>query len=738
MAAVNKPKANRPNYKADEEACRKFMKDYTENGTRKYWDMLTEVTKRTRQVVEIDLADLLSHTHDEPLVKRIEENTRRYVNVFQKAIDHEDMPQVDWNDDNVDIWQPTDIMLRARLKMRNQLEDPDEVPENAQNVGIPAELKRKYQIRVTPRSQVKTTPIRLIQASQIGSLLQVSGIVTRITEVRPMLRVATFTCDFCGNENYQIVHGRNYTPVTECRSVACVTNKNKRPIYLQHGGSKFVKFQEMKLQELPENVPEGATPRAITVYLFGENTRLLSCGDKVTLSGIWLTIPRSGFREMKGGLTANTYLEAMTITKKKKGYDIAHQSQQLMEEVERYAYSDRNIYNKLARSIAPEIFGMEDVKKALLLLMVAGVTKDHGDGLRIRGDINLLLMGDPGVAKSQLLKHVSRIVPRCIYTTGKGSSGVGLTAAVIRDPVTSDVSLEAGALVLADKGICCIDEFDKMEESDRTAIHEVMEQQTVSIAKAGITTKLNARTAVLAAANPAYGRYNKKKTPEENINLAAALLSRFDLTWVLVDKPDHDNDLALARHISYVHQHNNHPALDFEPFSPAFMRAYVAKARSFEPLMLPELAEFMVGSYIQMRQECLGDDGCYDSKKIVMTPRGLLSILRLSQALARIEFRDEVSQADIEEAIRLMTVAKQSCKTEEDMETGQRDAISKIYDAIINHMMAQQKDEVELSKLEELLTVRGFTTEQINDTISRYDGINVWQLSRDQSTLRLV
>merc|ERR1719445_2974998 len=271
--------------------------------------------------------------------------------------------------------------------------------------------------------------------------------------------------------------------------------------------------------------------------------------------------------------------------------------------------TDREIYDKLARSIAPEIYGMEDVKKALILLLIAGVTKEEKDGIKIRGDVNVLLMGDPGVAKSQLLKYVSRVAPRSVYTTGKGSSGVGLTAAVLKDPVTGDMVLEGGALVLADTGICCIDEFDKMEESDRTAIHEVMEQQTVSIAKAGITTTLNARTAILAAANPAFGRYNKKRTPEENIALPAALLSRFDLLYVLVDKPDQDADIALARHITHVHQHNTHPKLDFDPFSPAFLRAYIAKARTFEPVMLPKLAEFMIGSYTQMRQECLGDDG---------------------------------------------------------------------------------------------------------------------------------
>lgn len=549
-------------------------------------------------------------------------------------------------------------------------------------------------------------------------------------------------------------------PNQECK----VNNCKNGILMMETRASKFIKFQEIKLQELSSQVPMGHIPRTISIQMHGELTRKCSPGDIVTVNAIFLPEANQGFKAIRFGLVADTFLLGQSLKQQKKSYSNFKQSNTTSSSSSFFTYSNdseelsytaffdlpfetqamiksflesddvSSRYERLAKSIAPEIFGLEDVKKSLLLQMVGGVTHKMEDGMRIRGDINICLMGDPGVAKSQLLKHISTIAPRAVYTSGKGSTGVGLTAAVLRDPNTKEFVLEGGSLTMADMGICCIDEFDKMDDTDRTAIHEVMEQQTISIAKAGITTTLNARTAVLAAANPAWGRYNIRRSPSENINLPASLLSRFDLLFLLLDKADSVKDRALAKHITYVHRFSSHPPLGFDPLSPELMRAFIGIAKTYHPHVPENLSEYIVSSYCSLREEkdSVGEEFSY------ITARTLLAILRLSQALARLRFDYSICKEDIQEAIRLMSNSKDTL-IEEKHKPKRIDQTSAVYNIIRNY--AQQKDTNQIS-YEEIIPVvllKGYSQDLLDTVLDTYDSLGgVWTVSANRRIITLI
>ncbi|XP_067561787.1 DNA replication licensing factor MCM7 isoform X2 [Pseudorca crassidens] len=686
-------------YALEKEKVKKFLQEFYQDdefGKKqfKYGNQLVRLAHREQVAVYIDLDDV---AEDDPeLVDSICENTKRYAKLFADAI-QELLPQ--YKEREVVNKDVLDVYIEHRLMMEQRSRDPGAArsPQNQ----YPPELMRRFELYFQGPSSNKPRVIREVRADSVGKLVTVRGIVTRVSEVKPRMVVATYTCDQCGAETYQPIQSPTFMPLIMCPSQECQTNRSGGRLYLQTRGSKFIKFQDMKMQEHSDQVPVGNIPRSITVLVEGENTRIAQPGDHVSVTGIFLPVLRAGFRQMVQGLLSETYLEAHRIVKMSKSEDDESGAGELSRE-ELRQIAEEDFYEKLAASIAPEIYGHEDVKKALLLLLVGGVDQSPR-GMKIRGNINICLMGDPGVAKSQLLSYIDRLAPRSQYTTGRGSSGVGLTAAVLRDSMSGELTLEGGALVLADQGVCCIDEFDKMAEADRTAIHEVMEQQTISIAKAGILTTLNARCSILAAANPAYGRYNPRRSLEQNIQLPAALLSRFDLLWLIQDRPDRDNDL----------------------------RRYIAMCQEKQPTVPESLADYITAAYVEMRREAWASkDATYTSA------RTLLAILRLSTALARLRMVDTVEKEDVNEAIRLMEMSKDSLLGDK----GQAARTQRPADVIFATVreLASEGRSVRYSEAEQRCVSRGFTPAQFQAALDEYEELNVWQVNAARTRVTFV
>ncbi|MEM4243411.1 MAG: minichromosome maintenance protein MCM, partial [Candidatus Bathyarchaeia archaeon] len=441
------------------------------------------------------------------------------------------------------LMEKPDVFLQyASNAAREQLEIED--AEYAQKID-------KITVRIV--QLLGKEPLRKLGSKHLGKLVMIEAIVVRATPVRPMVMNAAFKCKRCGTLTHVEQTGPFLRAPFECSDPTC---RQKGPFEFMQDESTFVDSQDLRLQERPEDLPPGQLPRTVNVKLVGSDiVDVARPGDHVSIVGIVRAVApsRPGIGKLR---TFILHLDANSIVVLGKEPETSPPTPEEEEKILALA-RDPWVHRKIMNSIAPSIYGYEHIKEAIMYLLFGGVSKSLPD-ITVRGEINTLLIGDPGTAKSQLLQYVARIAPRGLYTSGRGTTAAGLTAAVIREKGGS-MSLEAGALVLADKGIACIDEMDKMRPEDRVAIHEAMEQHTVSVAKGGIVATLNARTAILAAANPSLGRYEPHRTVAENISLPVTILSRFDLIFVLRDIPNKDSDAKMLEHILEIHKRGASP-----------------------------------------------------------------------------------------------------------------------------------------------------------------------------------
>ncbi|BGP47890.1 MCM DNA helicase complex subunit [Rhodotorula kratochvilovae] len=559
-----------------------------------------------------------------------------------------------------------------------------------------------------------TTP-RTLRSEKLGKMVCLEGIVTRCNLVRPKMQQSVHYCPSTTNFHTRLYTDRLSSAAASGAPVSSSaypqTDADGNPLEIEHGLSTFMDHQMISIQEMPERAPAGQLPRSVEVVLEDDLVDNCKPGDRLQIVGV--------YRSLGGGNGGSAHFKTLIVANyvvllsAKSGAGIAQMtlSEHDVRDIRKIS-KRKDAYELLWKSLAPSIYGSDYIKQAILLLLLGGVEKNLPNGTHLRGDINVLMVGDPSTAKSQMLRFVLNTAPLAIATTGRGSSGVGLTAAVTTDKETGERRLEAGAMVLADRGVVCIDEFDKMSEVDRVAIHEVMEQQTVTIAKAGIHTSLNARCSVVAAANPIYGQYDVHKDPHKNIALPDSLLSRFDLLFIVTDEADEQRDRQISEHVLRMHRYvqpglePGAPALDtleqhlsvgndqpapssveanpspFEKYNPLlhggitplitkrggkkkaktpevltiqFVKKFIQYAKTnIQPVLTSEASEYITKAWTALRND---DAGPNQKRTAPMTVRALETLIRLSTAHAKARLSPDVMEEDAVAAEEILRYA---------------------------------------------------------------------------------
>jgi len=585
---------------------KEFLTQYKDpSGSFSYVEQIDQMIVKQTTYIVVDFNDLVSVPFIET---KFRENADEILTAFRKAI--------------FDM-----------LKERN--------PEYAEKI--------EHDIRARIANFPGERSLRQINSDVITKMISVSGMVVRSSEVKPLAKELTYKCLANHTSKFTLLDGMSLDKAVKCQESRCPHTN----LAIVAEESRFIDFQIVRLQELPEDLPPGQLPHYVNVSMKQDLVDYARPGDRIVLTGI-VRIEQERVSGVKQSESALYRLRVDGVNVEfigGKGTKSSRRTEREEispdeEKIIRTLSKNPDIYDRLISSFAPHIRGHEIFKEAILLLIVGSTQRILSDGSKVRGDINVFLVGDPGTAKSEMLKFCSRIAPRGLYTSGRGSTAAGLTAAVVRD--TSGIfMLEAGAVVLGDQGLVCIDEFDKMRPEDRSALHEVMEQQSASIAKGGIVATLNARTSILAAANPMFGKYDPFKNLTENVNLPIPLLTRFDLIFVVRDIPQKERDREIAQHI--INQHGASGTDTTSLVDVDILTKYMAYAKRIDPVLTKEAESKIMEFYLKMRS-IEGED---KEKMITITPRQLEGLIRLSTARARLLLKNQVEGDDADRAIFL-------------------------------------------------------------------------------------